>query len=125
GERLLEVRHERRPGEVIAQGALVDVPFARAGRQVDACHAHLATPDGMPAQLRRHARPHQASPSVSGAGCCAAWGCVGPAYTLSICFTFCRDNVVFGSIPHTAFSITRSGCCANSVASGWKRSCPM
>src|SRR5438445_9965916 len=86
-ERLLDVRHERRPGEVIAQGALVDVPLARAGGQVHPRHAHLATPDRVPAQLRCDRR-HAVAESTSGCGCCAACGCVGPAYTLSICFTF-------------------------------------
>src|SRR5437879_888004 len=123
-ERLLDVRHERWPGEVIAQGALVDVPLARAGGQVHPRHAHLATPDRVPAQLRCD-RGHAVAESTSGCGCCAACGCVGPAYTLSICFTFWRDSVVFGNIPHTAFSITRSGCLASKTLSGVNRSCPM
>src|SRR3989441_5415560 len=108
GERLLDVRHERGTGEVVTQSALIDVPLARARRQVHPRNALLAAPHRVPAQLRRQALAHQASTGASGSGCCAACGCVGPAYTLSICLTFCRDNVVFGSIPHTAFSITRS-----------------
>src|SRR5438477_5699356 len=126
GERLLNVGHERGPREIVAQRPAVDVPLPRAGGQIDARHARLAAPDRVPAQLRRD-RGHASSPalSVRGWGCCAACGCVGPAYTFSICFTCWRDSVVFGSIPHTAFSITRSGCLESTVFTAVKRSCPM
>src|SRR2546427_7817761 len=124
-ERLLDVRHERRPGKVIAQRAPVDVPFSGARRQIHARHADLAAPDRVPAQLRRDGRAHRASARLSGSGCCAACGCSGPAYTFSICFTFWRESVVFGSIPHTAFSITRSGRFSSTFLTGAKRSWPM
>src|SRR5439155_22278943 len=121
-DRRLDVRHERGTREIIAQGAATDVPLPRAGREVHARHAHLAPADGVPAQLERDRAAHPASTIASGCGCCVACGCVGPAYTLSICFTFWRESVVFGSIPHTAFSITRSGCFASMVLSGVNRS---
>src|SRR6266571_4281157 len=126
GERLLDVGHERGAREIVAQRPAVDVPLPRARRQIHTRHALLAPPDGVPAQLRRD-RGHADAPAVgaSGCGCCAACGCVGPAYTFSICLTFWRDNVVFGNIPHTAFSITRSGCLASTVFTAVKRSCPI
>src|SRR2546425_214428 len=86
-ERLLDVRHERRPGEVIAQRAPVDVPLPRPRRQIDARHPDLAASDRVPAQLRRYGRAHQASARLSGSGCWAACGGSGPAYTFSICAT--------------------------------------
>src|SRR4029077_756109 len=78
-ERLLNVRHERRPGKIIAQRAPVDVPLPRAGREIHARHADLTAPDGVPTQLRRYGRAHQASARLSGSGCWAACGCSGPA----------------------------------------------
>src|SRR5688500_11737594 len=123
GERLLNVRHERRPREIIAQRPPVDGPFPRARRQIHSGNAELAAPDRVPTQLRCDPRAHLAS--ASGVGCCAACGWLGPAYTLSICFTFWRDSVVFGSIPHTAFSITRSGNLLITLLTGVNRSCPM
>src|SRR5205814_10389443 len=75
--------------------------------------------------FRAHDAPPTPAVRLRGSGCCAACGCVGPAYTFSICFTCCRDSVVFGSIPHTARPITRSGCLASSTLSGVNRSCPM
>src|SRR6266850_3901168 len=105
GERLLNVRHERRPGEIVAQRAPIDAPLARARRQVDARDAEFAASDRMPAQLWCDRGAHLASTATSGVGCCAACGCSGPAYTFNICFTCWRDSVVFGSMPQTAFSI--------------------
>src|SRR2546422_10921207 len=78
GERLLDVRHEGRPREVVPQIAPIDVPLARARREVDPRHAHLAPPDRMPAQLRRRSG-HSAAASASGCGCWAACGWTGPA----------------------------------------------
>src|SRR5206468_1235482 len=124
-ERLLNVRHERRPGKIVAQRPPVDVPFSGAGREIHARHADLAAPDRVPAQLRRDGRAHRASARLSGSGCCAACGCSGPAYTFSICFTFWRESVVFGSMPHTAFSITRSGRFSRTFLTGANRSWPM
>src|SRR6266850_316434 len=124
-ERLLDVRHQRRPGKVVAQRAPVDVPLPRARREIHARHADLAAPHRVPAQLRRYARAHRASARLSGSGCWAACGWSGPAYTFSICFTFWRDSVVFGSMPHTAFSITRSGRVSSTFLTGEKRSWPM
>src|SRR5881398_623387 len=54
-ERLLDMRHERRPGEVVPQRAPVDVPLPRARREIHARHPDLAAPDRVPAQLRRYA----------------------------------------------------------------------
>src|SRR5881398_2274737 len=124
-ERLLDVRHQRRPGEVVPQRAPVDVPLPRAGRQIHARYAYFAAPHRVPAQLRRDAAAHRAAAAPSGCGCCAAWGWSGPPYTFSICFTFWRDSVVLGSMPQTARSITRSGCFAITFLSGVNRSCPM
>src|SRR5256885_4794523 len=124
-ERLLDMGHERGAREVVTERPTVDVPFPRPGREIHPRHAQFAATDRVPAELRRDRRAHDATPRLSCSGCWAACGCVGPAYTFSICFTCCRDNVVFGSIPHTARSITRSGCFASSVLRGVKRSCPM
>src|SRR6266480_113580 len=55
GERLLDVRHERRPGKVVAQRTPVDVPLPRAWREIHARHPDLAAPDRVPAQLWRYA----------------------------------------------------------------------
>src|SRR6266540_5518599 len=125
GERLLNVRHERRPREIVAQRPPVDAPLARPRRQIHARDAELAASDRVPAQLRCDPAAHLASTAASGVGCCAACGCSGPAYTLSICFTCWRDKVVFGNIPHTAFSMTRSGCFPSTFWTGVNRSCPM
>src|SRR2546427_8922661 len=78
-ERLLDVRHERRPGEVVAQRAPVDVPLPRTRREIHARHTDLAAPDCVPPQLWRDARAHRTSARLSGSGCWAAWGCSGPA----------------------------------------------
>src|SRR5437016_13855054 len=78
-ERLLDVRHERRPGKVVAQRPPVDVPLPRPWREIHARHPDLAAPDRVPAQLRRYGRAHRASARLSGSGCWAACGCSGPA----------------------------------------------
>src|SRR5438132_3589404 len=125
GERLLNVRHERRPGEIVTERAPIDAPLARPWRQIHPRDAELPTSDRMPTQLRRDSCAHLASTATSGVGCCAACGCSGPAYTFSICFTCWRDNVVFGNIPHTAFSMARSGCFPSTFFTGVNRSWPM
>ena len=45
GKRLLDVLHERRPREVISQGAAVHVPLARSGTDVEAADALFAASD--------------------------------------------------------------------------------
>src|SRR5437867_7982514 len=83
-ERLLNVRHERGPGEIVAQRPPVDAPLARSGRQIDARDAELAASDRMPAQLRCDAAAHLDSPppprARRGAGAAAAGGGPAPAY---------------------------------------------
>src|SRR5438128_7192219 len=66
-ERLLDVRHERRPGKVVAQRPPVDVPLPRARREIHARHAHLAAPDRVPPPLRRGRPGHlpQGLPSAA------------------------------------------------------------
>src|SRR2546421_3913784 len=127
GERLLNVRHQRGTRKIIAQRPSVDAPLPRARGEIDARDAEFAAPDRVPAQLRCDPAAHLAPPATatSGVGCCAACGCSEPAYTFSICFTCCRDSVVFGSMPQTAFSMTRSGCLPSTFCTGVKRSWPM
>src|SRR5690554_2313289 len=50
---------------------------------------------------------HQANSNFL--GCCASWGCAGPAYTLRRRMRR-RPMRVLGSMPQTARSSTRSGC---------------
>ena len=53
GERLLDVLHQRGPREVVAEGAAVDVPLARAGRQVHTGDAGLAPAHRLPPEFGR------------------------------------------------------------------------
>src|SRR6267154_6815425 len=46
-ERLLDMRHERGPGKIIAQRAPVDVPLPRARREIHARHPHLTAPNSV------------------------------------------------------------------------------
>src|SRR6266511_3782977 len=112
---------------IARQEALLPELLAMAviGEHQRAGDAELAASDRVPAQLRCDPAAHLASTAASGVGCCAACGCSGPAYTLSICFTCWRDKVVFGNIPHTAFSMTRSGNLLITLLTGVKRSCLM
>ena len=80
GEGLLDVLHQRRPREVVAQRPAVDVPFAGAGGQIDPRHARLAAAHGLPAELGcRRSCAHLRGVTENGFGCCAACGCSAPA----------------------------------------------
>src|SRR5712692_7069810 len=100
GERLLDVLDQRGPREVVAERAAVDVPLPGAGREIHAGDARLAPPHRLPPERRncRHAVT-LAGPRVKGLGCCAAWGCSAPAYTLSLPRSFCLASEFFGSMP--------------------------
>src|SRR5262245_15258722 len=111
-KRLLDVLNQRGPREVIAECPAIDVPLPGAGREVDAGDAGLAAADGRPSELGGNGR-HAVTlleTRVNGLGCCAACGCSAPEYTLSLPRSFCLVSEFFGSMPNTAFSITRSGC---------------
>src|SRR5260370_15432353 len=103
----MDVRHERRPRKIVPERAGVDVPLPRARREIHARPPDLATPDGVPAELRRDGAAHRVAAAGSGSGRCAAWGWSAPPHTLSICFTFLRDRVGLGSIPQTPRPVTR------------------
>jgi hypothetical protein len=66
------VRHERGPGEIVAQRAPVDAPLARSWRQIHPRDAELPASDRVPAQLRCDRAAHLTA--TSGWGCCAACG---------------------------------------------------
>src|SRR5262249_21781458 len=111
-KRLLDVLNQRGSGEVIAERAAIDVPLPGAGREIDPGDAGLAAAHGLPSELRGNGR-HAVTlleTRVNGLGCCAACGCSAPGYTLSLPRSFCLASEFFGSMPNTAFSITRSGC---------------
>src|SRR5262245_52271286 len=48
-ERLLNRADQRRPREVVAKRATVDVPLTRTGLEIDAAHGLLAAADGVDA----------------------------------------------------------------------------
>src|SRR5690606_9584559 len=79
-EGLLDVLHQRRAREVVSERAAVHVPLAGAGRQVDAGDTGLAAAHGLPPELgsASHAFTFWTL-TVYGRGCCASWGCSGPA----------------------------------------------
>src|SRR5687768_1613684 len=126
GKRLLDVLHQRRPREVVAEGTAVDVPLAGARREVHSGDAGLAPAYRLPTKLGCccHALALDGV-TENGLGCCAACGCSAPAYTLSLPRSFCLAREVLGNIPNTAFSMTRSGCLASRSRAWVKRSWPM
>src|SRR5690606_11582038 len=127
GESLLDVLHERGAGEAVPQPPPVAVPLACAGLDGHAGDARLPAPGRLQAVLdggRAHAFSRVA-PTAKAFGCCAWCGCSAPAYTLSFVRSFCFDSEFFGSIPNTAFSITRSGWVARSLRAGVWLSWPM
>src|SRR3982750_2280792 len=119
GERLLDRAHERGAREVVAEGAAVDVPLARAGLEVQAADGLLAAADG----VRRLVSHYLLSLDVKVRtwGCWAVCSCCAPAKTRSLLRSFWRPSAFLGSMPYTAFSMTRSGCLASIVANGVKR----
>src|SRR6476646_9942401 len=126
GQRLLDVLHQRGAGEIIAQGAALEVPRAGAGGQIPSGDTGLAATHRLPAEFGGggHALTLDGV-TENGLGCCAACGCSAPAYTLSLPRSFCRASEVLGSMPKTAFSMTRSGCLASRSRAAVIRSWPM
>src|SRR5262245_36999641 len=110
-ERLLNCRHQRGAREVITQRPSVDVPLARTGLDEDTAHRFLAAADGMNALRVGHCY-FSLLVKVNGFGCCATCGCSAFGYTRSLRRNTCRPRAVFGNMPYTALSITRSGCLA-------------
>src|SRR4029077_20726392 len=86
-------------GEVILEGAVVDLDLALTGPQEYASYRRLA-----PArtQILNCRRCHEILPScyftASAAGFCAACGWRSPAYTFNFRY-ICLPSLVFGSIP--------------------------
>src|SRR6185437_15762428 len=115
GECLLNRRHEGRTREVVAQRAAVDVPLARSRLHVHAADAFLAASDGVNGALGHHS---VSLLRLSTTGCWAACGCCASGYTRSLRRSFCRPSAFLGSMPNTAFSMTRSGCLESMEANG-------
>src|SRR4051795_7655394 len=99
--------------EVLLEGAAVELELAGAGQQPHADDGLLAPADGLdrtPLGVGHgQCAGHWATCLISKVwGCCAAWGCSGPAYTFSF-LSICRPRLLCGSMPLTARSTTRSG----------------
>src|SRR5574341_162727 len=118
-ERLGQDHLERRSGEEIVHRAAIHVDLSRARLQPDPRHGALAASGPVGARSKLH--PCVLSviqfEAVSGVGRWAAWGWVGPAYTLSFPKR-AAPSLFLGSIPRTAFSRTASGLSRSNFSSG-------
>src|SRR5262245_31004351 len=110
-ERLPDDHHAGLAAEELIQWTPVDGDRSLAGLQEDARRRRLA-PAGRDGCARCHGGPQISSCF----GCCATCGCALPANTWSF-LNICRPRIVFGSMPLTAYSIARSGCCSRSLPS--------
>src|SRR5690606_20410709 len=111
GDRLLAPAHGRTGDVEHARGAglLRGLGRRRLGRVV----LHELRGERL-FDLRHAVDPYWATwVRAYGFGCCAACGCSGPAYTLSL-RNWARPREFFGSIPRTAFSTARVGCFSSS-----------
>src|SRR4029078_7710101 len=123
-ERLLNRRDVRGTREIVAECATVDLPLSRAWLQVKTADRFLAASDC----VRGGTVSHYFSLFLlrsSTFGCCAACECLSFAKTRSLRRSDCLPRAVCGSMPESAFSITRSGCFSIICAKGVNLSWPM